>query len=509
MTPPPNRIMSRLDALRLALIDPARAERNIVLTLAVYTVLWTVYGTIAKSSQGLHPDMTELIAWSRDLAWGYKHPPLAALIVHLWFSVFPVAEWSYYLLAMLMPALTLWIVWRLSADYLDIEKRVIGLALLTFIPFFNFHALKFNVNTVLMPLWAATTFWFLRSYKTHSALYAALAGFGAAGCMLGKYWSVFLLAGLALAVLADKRRARYFRSAAPWITIVVGAIVLSPHVVWLFRNNFLPFKYAVAVHGDKPFAETALAALGYFAGSAAYVAVPVIIVLIAARPRPKTIADMILPAETDRRLAAAAFWGPLLLPAVGALASGADITSLWSMSAWTLLPVLLLSPPDVTIKETDMRRILVAAVLLPWVMLIASPAIALNVQRKGPSPVTAQASLLAGEIERLWHQTIPLPLRFVGGDSGLAAGVISYAVDRPRALPGMPPPDAAELSQSGEVIVCFAEDSNCKSNASAQNADARRIETEIVRNFLRMPGKPQRYTIFIVPPRPPNTSVIR
>ena len=94
--------------------------------------------------------MTELIAWSRDLAWGYKHPPLAAaLIVRLWFSVFPLAEWSYYLLAMLMPTLALWIVWRLSADYLDIEKRVAGLALLMLVPFFNFHALKFNVNTVL------------------------------------------------------------------------------------------------------------------------------------------------------------------------------------------------------------------------------------------------------------------------------------------------------------------------------------------------------------------------
>src|SRR6185437_11781502 len=200
------RLLCPIDRLRGALIDPARRERAVLLSLAAYVVLWTIYGTIAKSSQGLHPDMTELIAWSRDLAWGYKHPPLAALIVHLWFSVIPVAEWSYYLLAMLMPAITLWIVWRLSADYLDIEKRVVGLAMLMFVPFFNFHALKFNVNTVLMPLWAVTTFWFLRSYKTRSALYAALAGLGAAGCMLGKYWSVFLLVGLALAALIDKRR---------------------------------------------------------------------------------------------------------------------------------------------------------------------------------------------------------------------------------------------------------------------------------------------------------------
>ena len=89
-------------------------------------------------------------------------------------------------------------------------------------PFFNFHALKFNVNTVLLPLWAATTFWFLRSYKTRGAGWAALAGVGAAACMLGKYWSVFLLAGLVVAALIDRRRARYFRSAAPWITVAVG-----------------------------------------------------------------------------------------------------------------------------------------------------------------------------------------------------------------------------------------------------------------------------------------------
>ena len=490
-----------IHALRRALIDPARRERAVLLSLAGYVVLWTIYGTIAKSSQGLHPDMTELIAWSRDLAWGYKHPPLAALIVRLWFSVFPVAEWSYYLLAMLMPAIALWIVWRLSADYLDIEKRVIGLALLTFIPFFNFHALKFNVNTVLMPLWAVTTFWFLRSYKTRSALYAALAGLGAAGCMLGKYWSVFLLAGLAVAALIDQRRAVYFRSAAPWITIAVGLAVLAPHLLWLYRHDFAPFGYAMAVHGAKSFAETAIGALGYLAGSAGYVAIPVIIVLAAARPSRATVADMIWPADRERKFVAAAFWAPLLLPAAGALASGTEITSLWSMSAWTLLPVVLLSPPAVTVRQIDTRRILAAAVALPLVMLIASPVIAIIAQRSGPPLATAQANLLASEVERLWRETTPQPLRFVGGDAGLVNGVISYAADRPRALPGMPPPDAAELSASGQAVVCFADDANCRA-AGAALAGGRTVENEIVRNFMRFPGKPQRYTIFIVPPRP-------
>ena len=362
--------------LHAALIDPARRERSMLAALAIYALLWTIYGTIAKSGQGLHPDMTELLAWSRDLSLGYlKHPPLAAWLVWLWFSVLPVAEWSYYLLAMLMPAITLWIVWRLSADYLDIEKRVFGLALLTLVPFFNFHALKFNVNTVLMPLWAATTFWFLRSYTTRSGVYGALAGVGAAAAMMGKYWSIFLVAGLVIAALVDKRRADYFRSTAPWLTVVAGLAVLAPHLVWLYQHDFAPFGYAMGIHGEKPFAEAVWGVLGYFAGSIGYVAIPVIIVLVAARPSRATIADMVWPSDSERRLAAAAFWAPLLLPAVAALASGTDITSLWSMSAWTLLPVLLLSPPAMTISCVDTRRLLGFAVALPLVMLIAAPAI--------------------------------------------------------------------------------------------------------------------------------------
>ena len=371
----PMHLLSPIDRLRAALTDAARAERTVLISLAAYWVLWTIYGTIAKSGQGLHPDMTELLDWSQHLAWGYKHPPLAAAIVWAWFGVFPVAAWSYYLLAMLMPTLTLWIVWRLSAHYLDIEKRIFGLALLTLVPFFNFHALKFNVNTVLMPAWAATTLWFLRSYTTRSALYAALAGAGAAAAMLGKYWSIFLIAGLVVAALIDRRRGAYFRSAAPWITVAVGAIVIAPHVFWLVQHNFEPFAYAMYVHGEKSFADVAISALGYLAGSAGYVAVPVIIALAAARPSRATLGDMVWPSDPDRRLAAAAFWGPLLLPVVGALASGTDITSLWSMSAWTLLPVLLLSPPAMTIAAVDTRRLLAFAVALPVVMAIASPAI--------------------------------------------------------------------------------------------------------------------------------------
>jgi hypothetical protein len=487
---------------RAVLTDPASAGRAVLLSLVLYTILWAVYATIAKGSQGLHYDMAEVIAWSRDLQFGYlKHPPLAAAVAWLWFSGFPFGEFQFYLLAMTMPSLALWFAWAVSADYLDLEKRVVGIALLMLVPFFHFHALKFNVNTVLMPLWAATTYWFLRSYETRSKVYAALAGFGAAGCMLGKYWSIFLLAGLVLAALIDRRRAQYFFSAAPWITVVTGAIVLAPHILWLAQNDYAPFGYAMSIHGAKPFGSTVIAALGYFAGSIGYVAIPVIIVLLAARPSRATLADMVWPRDDKRRLAAAAFWLPFVLPAIGAVASGTEITSLWSMPAWTLLPVLLLSSPAVTWRPVDTSRVLLAAIVVPLVMLLAAPAIAVIVHRNGPQPAAAQGQLLAAQVERVWTQATQQPLRYVGGDAEIAYSVAAYAYDRPHALPGLPPPDATRLRQSGMVLICFAEDTGCVSLARAHNPDGGVMTTEIWRHYWGMPGKPQRYNIVIVPPR--------
>src|SRR6202158_4545245 len=101
----------------------------------------------ALTDPGRRERTAAAVLLGRDLAWGYpKHPPLAMLVVRAWFAVFPTADWAYYLLAMANAGLALWLAWLLSARFLDGEKRVVGLALLTLVPFFNFHALKFNVN---------------------------------------------------------------------------------------------------------------------------------------------------------------------------------------------------------------------------------------------------------------------------------------------------------------------------------------------------------------------------
>ncbi len=517
---------NKFERLTEALADPLRSDRAMLLLLGGYTVIWTAYGSVAKSSQDVHPDMAELIAWSRELSFGYpKHPPLGAWLVRLWFSIFPLSDWSYYLLAMLMPTIALWIVWRLSADYLDIDKRVISVALLMLIPLYNFHALKFNANTILLPTWAATTLAFLRSYRTTSLRYSVLAGLGAGLCMLAKYWSIVLFAGLLIAALTDSRRSTYFRSAAPWITAAVAIALLIPHMIWIYEHDFVSLRYAEVTHVSGSLATTVEKAFSYLAGAAAFAAAPVLFVLITARSGPPAI-DAIWPADRERRLVAAAFWGPLLLPVVGALATGSILTPIWLMPAWTLLPLLLLSPPTMKIPAVGRQALLAVVTAEPVVMLIAAPVIALAIHRAGVPPAAAHGRLLAAQTEQAWRQMTMEPLRYVGCD--MADEVIAYAQDRPRPLPwrsvggrvadetyaeahnwpSMAQRDAelsdAALARSGMALVCSVDRPDWLQAAVAKSAGdpaSRRIDVELTRTFMGFAGRPHRYVIFLLPPR--------
>ncbi len=496
-------------SLLAALADPARRERTAAAVLLGYVAAWTLYAVISKASQDIHADMSEQFAFGRELAWGYaKHPPLAPLVVRAWFTLLPAADWSYDLLAVATAALALWIAWRISGRFLDGEKRVVGLALLTLVPFFNFHALKFNQNTLLMPLWAATTLWFLRSFETRRVLDAALAGAFAAAAMYGKYWSVFLVAGLGIAALADPRRGSYFRSPAPWVTAAVGALALAPHLAWLVANDFAPLSYAAATHTATSMAGVLLSALGYLAGSIGYVAVLVGIVLVAMHPSRVAIADMLWPTAPERRLAAIAFWATLLVPILVALPVRFHLTSLWTMSAWTLLPVVLLSSALVAISHRHAVRVVALAAVFPLLALAAAPAIAIVVHRKGGMPAAAHSSLLAAPVERLWRETSERPLRLLSGCDDLGYGVAFYLPSPPlvvNAVDGIRPPGLDErIARDGIVLVVPARPSDCLTLANARAAQGppgKRTEVEVARSFLGTVGQPARYLIVAIPPR--------
>jgi 4-amino-4-deoxy-L-arabinose transferase-like glycosyltransferase len=490
-----------------ALIDPARRERTMLVLLAGYAATWSAYGAIAKSSQDLHFDIGEMFAWSHQVGLSAPtHPPLGAWLTRAWFAVLPRQDWAFYLFGILLATAALWIAWRLAGRYLTPDKRVLGLALLSLLPFYNFHALKYNASSVLTPFWAAITWWFLVSFETRRAGFAALAGFAAGAAMLGKYWSIFLLAGLGLAALSDPRRAVYFRSPAPWLTIAAGAAVLAPHVFWIATHGFTTVDFAFTSHATT-LAHAAVGSLYFLASVLGYIAVPIGLGALATLPNLAAITDTLWPAQPERRTILIAFAAPLILAALVAVAARADLDPLWSMSAMTLLPVVLFSSPLVHVNRAVVVHILAFAMIVPLLLLAASPVIALVIHRQGVTNYASHYRLIAQAVEQAWRAQTDKPLRILGGNRPVVDGSNFYFSDPPATFVVTEPMrtpwvNEARIAGDGIAIVCPRAEPGCLKELSAlvTRYGGKTEDVTLARRFFGACDTPGDYQIAIIPP---------
>ena len=490
-----------------ALLDSRRQERAVIGTLAAYAAIWTAYRAIATSPRDIHADVAELYGWSRELAFGYdKHPPFSAVVAKVWLLVFPVSDLSLHLLATANIALTLYIAWRTMRRYLSPEKTVFGLALLMLIPFFNFIALKYNANAVLLPLWALTIDAFLRAYERRKPWWAAAAGALAGLSMLGKYWSVVLVGALGLAALVDPRRLSFFRSPAPWIMAGVGLVVLAPHLWWLVDNRFPTFAYAAA-HSAPSFSQNLAATASYLAGCLGYIAAPLIASYWLLRPSSEALRDVALPADMHRRLVLFIQLALIVLPMPFALAMGLRIVPLWTMPAWTLLPIVLLASPLISVGREAVRRIVAGTALFTLAMLALAPAVALAIHLTNPPGSFEYASLLADKIEQEWRGRSATAVPLVAGDTVLAANTAFYLRTNTRSFVTS---DLAALTQAarsqGAALVCPATDQTCIATAetiAGGQSEILRSEVRLSRPLFGFAGGSVRDVFWLVLPEPP------
>ena len=492
-----------------ALADPRRSHRTAAALLGLYAALWWGYAVIAKSTQSIHFDMGEVFSWSTALAYGYpKHPPFPAWVAAAWFAIFPRADWAFYLLSATSITLALWFAWLIAARVVDGDKRAIALVVLALSPTFNFLPLKFNSNALLIPVWAGATWLFVRSYAERSVLTGALAGVGAAVAMLTKYWSIFLIVGFAVGALAPRERRDYFRSPAPWASVVVGALLFGPNVASLIGYDFEPFKYAAESHVDMSYAAV-LGGIASYLGGVLYLAGAGLALQLAAAPSPAVWRDMLWPADADRRFMAAIMWSSFLSPVAVALLFGVGLNALWTMPCWSLLPALWLSAPGLTVTRRAATAILATPYAVAMVALIASPLVAVSILHRQPDKLAAYHALVAREVDQRWPQVAREPLRYVTGPEGLAWGCTFYCRDRPLAYPSFsqvyaPWIDPAAMARDGFVGLCQESDQHCRALAlalAAGNPNAREETVEVARSLFGMTGDPERFTILLAPPR--------
>jgi 4-amino-4-deoxy-L-arabinose transferase-like glycosyltransferase len=413
-------------------LDGVEEGWAIPLLLVGFVAIWTLYLMVAYAGGGLHPDTLEAWSLGRRFAWGYhKHPPLMGWVAAAWTSVFPLTDWSLQLMAMANAGLALFFVDRISRQFVTGHTRVLVLLLLMLTPAYQFHAQRFNANTVLLATWPLATWCFLRAFETRRPLWAIAVGCTTALAMVGKYYSVFLVASFVFAAMAHPDRRAYFRSASPWISVVTGLAVLSPHIHWLAVTGASPFTHALYHAGGS--ALTSLSeAKSFVLGLAAALSVAALLWVLIAGTRLKQLPADFVAMSPGLRLLFHVAIGTIVLPILTSLAMGTDLPSLWAVQGLFLFVVLMVCGARYPIERFYTVNVtLIAAGVALAAVVVAAPIHAVHRNGNGYEEARNLYQQAARELTRQWRELTGEPLRHVSGDDSLAFAAAFYSPDHP------------------------------------------------------------------------------
>ncbi len=226
-----------------------RNINNIFFIFALsHLIIWTLIPSLTNKNLPL--DTIEALAWGSNLDWGFsKHPPMSAFFTEVFFSIFGAQDWVYYLLSQIFVLIAFYFVFKFAYEILgDIKLSLLSVLLIESIYFYNFTTPEFNVNVCQLPFWSLVIYYSWKIYESKDIKFADcfLVGlFGAAG-FLSKYLFSYLLVSVALLffylILIKKLKKFDFKYL---ITIEIFLVLLVPHIIWLFNNDFITVLYGL------------------------------------------------------------------------------------------------------------------------------------------------------------------------------------------------------------------------------------------------------------------------
>ena len=209
-----------------------------------HLLLWTVIPSLSNTNLPL--DTIEALAWGSNLDWGFsKHPPFSAFAVEFFFKIFGNNDWAYYLLSQIFVLVSFFFVWKFSNEILeDKTYSLLSILLLAGIYFYNFTTPEFNVNVSQLPFWALSVYFFWKSLNLNKNIDWILFGIFSALGFLSKYLFIYILISLFIFFILNFKK--YQKSLKGYIlSILTSLILILPHFIWLFENNFVTIFYGL------------------------------------------------------------------------------------------------------------------------------------------------------------------------------------------------------------------------------------------------------------------------
>jgi hypothetical protein len=424
---------------------------------ALHAAVWTALPTALYKNLPL--DLIEALTYGREWQLGYdKLPPLPWWLVEIADRLFGT-DLAYYALSTIVIVATFAIVFAAARPLVGAVGALVAVLIIDGLHYFNYTAPKFNHDVMQLPFWALAGLAFRSGLRHGRLIDWLLLGVALGLAAWAKYFVVVLAVPLALFLLVDRDARRALATPGPWLALAAAGVTMAPHLVWLVRNDFLPFAYASArampSHGVLDHLVHPLV----FALSQAGALAPALAIALPLR-WPPPAARTAKSDDFDRRIVALLAFGPAATMIALSLVTGRGLVAMWGYPLWLFIGLWLVMASSAVIDRVRLARI---AGLWAIVFIGLAGAFVVNYAVLPAIDHRYRAAFfpgdrLAGEIAQRFRAATGTPLRYVIASMWVGGNIAHYAAERPRVLIDGNPRrapwiDLADLKAHGAAVV--------------------------------------------------------
>ncbi len=426
--------------------------------LACHLVVWTALPSLLYANLPL--DLIEALTYGREWQLGYdKLPPLPWWLVEIVYRAAGV-DAAYYAFAQLVVVAAFALVWATARPLVGARGALVAVLIVDGLHYVNYTAAKFNHDVIELPLWALAGYAFHAGLRRGRLVDWLLLGLAIGLALWAKYFVVVLAIPLALFLLLDRDARKALATPGPWLAVTVALVVMAPHVVWLVRNDFLPFAYANARAVLPSGAFDHILNPAAFALGQLVFLLPALVIALPLFWR-RTGAPVAAGADAfDRRIVALLAFGPAATLIAALLVTGRGAIAMWGYPLWLFLGLWLVLGARRAIDHARIKGIvsLWAGVFAMFVLAFVANYSLLPHYDHRYRAVLYPGESLGAEMSARFRALTGKPLAYVVATMWDGGNIAHYAAEHPRVLIDGNPRrapwiDLSDLITRGAVVV--------------------------------------------------------
>lgn len=416
--------------------DYAFCRKTLIIVLLVWNLVWFLSPILVIP--GVYFDVVENIEWGRYWQFGYdKHPFVSMWITRFFYKLTGTTEVMYLLNQISISAAVI-CVWLLAKKFLPALSALAAALMTLTLQYYSSWAVEFNNDVIAISVWGAIALFFYNALKDQTIKYWLLTAFFCFLAVMTKYYAGVLMMCMAIVVLGHPQGRKSFKHAGIYIAATLFILLILPNVLWLFKHDFLPFKYAAssaAINGGVNFFMRGLVneakLLVIVLERLVFFIIAYILLFLCGKPAKKANA------EFERFYIFVIAFGPLLLTMLFPLVTGGRIKPSWLASCFSLwaLGLFMFFNPKVTRRTI---YLLISWVGILGVILVAeyaySKGIKMPYRKRSCSYEVFPGNNIADVLTARWRKLYNSPLKYVIGDRRDTSHVACFSKDNPSAF---------------------------------------------------------------------------